>query len=271
MRKSNDEATIPKSIRHKRILDIAAEKPDAPLEEIAEEIPSTTPDLVEHVLEEYGDPASDDSTAGSGDHEVVETDDNAGENSENGPDGEAGTPLESAATEATEQGEPNMIDETGAPRLEELSEKQRRTLRAIRENPEATQEELAGQLGVSAPTISNRVNSIEGFEWRRRQAFVAAVFNEPKPATEPQSAPDQSATDGGVKSEFDTLAERVTRLEHQLEAWSPVEPTRAVFDDPELLHKVIHACMDSTKISEDEELQILKNLLSPGATVTSDE
>lgn len=60
MNKSDSTVSIPKSMRHKRILDLVAEEPDASLETIADEIPSVTADLVENVLEEYGVPANDD-------------------------------------------------------------------------------------------------------------------------------------------------------------------------------------------------------------------
>lgn len=48
--------------------------------------------------------------------------------------------------------------------LEDLSEKQRKTIRLIRDHPEETKTELARWPNVSAPTISNHVNSNEGFE-----------------------------------------------------------------------------------------------------------
>jgi len=60
-----------KSVRHKHILDTAAEHPDASMEELASMVPSATTDLVERVLDKYGDPAEDgpddDATAGEGD------------------------------------------------------------------------------------------------------------------------------------------------------------------------------------------------------------
>ena len=49
-------------MRHKRILDVAAGHPDAFLNEIAQEVPSATTDLVETVLVEYGHPVADDGT-----------------------------------------------------------------------------------------------------------------------------------------------------------------------------------------------------------------
>lgn len=63
-RSGNEQSgrTLPQSMRHQRILDIAAKQPQASMESIGEEVPSATVELVEHVLEEYGDPADDDTT-----------------------------------------------------------------------------------------------------------------------------------------------------------------------------------------------------------------
>lgn len=60
MSKSEPPSTQPKSIRQKRILDIAADNPDATLAEIAEQIPSVSADHVDRVLDQYGDPAASD-------------------------------------------------------------------------------------------------------------------------------------------------------------------------------------------------------------------
>jgi|APHM01.1.fsa_nt_gi hypothetical protein len=51
-----------KSMRHKQILDAAAERPDASITQLASMVPSATADLVQHVLDEHGDPDADDGT-----------------------------------------------------------------------------------------------------------------------------------------------------------------------------------------------------------------
>ncbi|ELZ01829.1 MarR family transcriptional regulator [Natrialba asiatica] len=58
-----------------------------------------------------------------------------------------------------------------------LTAKQRETLREIAARPEATQADLADTLGVTSATISQRVNSIDGFDWSRRRAFVSGLFD----------------------------------------------------------------------------------------------
>ncbi|MFB6191979.1 MAG: hypothetical protein ABEI11_01515 [Haloarculaceae archaeon] len=50
------EPDTPRAVIHKRILDVAADQPDASMAAIADEITGATTDLVERVLDEYGDP-----------------------------------------------------------------------------------------------------------------------------------------------------------------------------------------------------------------------
>jgi hypothetical protein len=38
--------------------------------------------------------------------------------------------------------------------------------------------------------------------------------------------------------------------------------TRPTGIDPELAHKVVHACLNSDRISEEEELRLLKQLMA---------
>lgn len=251
MSKTDERPAIPKSIRHKKILDRAAEHPDASLEELADDIPSATPELVEHVLEEYGDPGEDTPPASTTD-ERSESDDESSE----------------AASTTDQNAQWESATETSYPSLADLSEKQRQTLRAIHENPTATQGEIADRLGVSAPTVSNRVNDLENFEWQHRRAFVDAVFDETEskpdsaaevtPERSAESSPTHSATDGGTDDRLDRLEARLASLERELEEQPPTTRPDTVFDEPELFHKVVHACMDSDVITQDEELEILK-------------
>ncbi|MEF8828294.1 MAG: winged helix-turn-helix transcriptional regulator, partial [Haloarcula sp.] len=157
MSKSTKGRTAPKSMRHKQILDVAAEKPEASIEELAAEVPSATADLVERVLEEHGDPAEDDGT-------------DAADESPSG-----------AATAS--QPYPAPAD---------LSSAERETLRAIQQHPTASQRDLAERLGVTASTVSNRVNGIDGFDWADREAFANAVFSDEAP--EPVPAPAEAET-----------------------------------------------------------------------------
>lgn len=224
MLRSKGRPTFPKSIRQKQILDLATEQPDASLEELAAEIPSATAELVENVLKEYGDPAKD--------------------QSESAPD----TP------------NPQMIHENHHLSPDDLTKKELETLYAIREHPEASQRELAKVLDISGATISDRVNSIEGFDWAERQSFAEAVLKNGSDATVQDRK--MRDTDADYEATLDQLVERITAVEQRLEESANDSDSSAGFDNPELIHKVAHASLRSDAITEDEELRILKVLVN---------
>jgi len=270
-------------MRHKQILDVAAENPEASIAELASEVPSATAELVERVLEEHGDPAEGDE------------------------------PDASEETESEQSSESQSV-----PDPDDLSSTEYETIRAIRKHPTASQRDLAEKLGVTASTVSNRVNGIDGFDWTNREAFANAVLSddESEPATTDEPAETTASSDAPVNqaADSDTDASPVTEDDADRRAaapdttpddddHSPAEPATAAgevnttitqfqstveelsaqladlegqvdtiadgggspqsqpFQDPELVHKVVHACMNSEKISEDEELRILDSLL----------
>lgn len=308
MSRTNNDSFNPRSVRHQQILDVAANNPDASLREIADEIPSATTDLVDRVLEKYGDPA--------------DTND-----SETHPD------------------QPAMTDTQPVPDPDDLSPKERQTLQAIHEQPEATQRELADTLDIAPATISNRVNAIDGFEWDNRHEFTQALFTDestPQPPTEteskdptetssPESTSDQptpnnppadtspspetsnpktttdtnaetaatsetppeqaAVADGATNSDttqpaesetpeptspeqqtpptdheeaetLEQLSERLTNIEEQLEALEHHEASDQVVSDPDLAHKILHACLEADTISEEDELEIIRKFIT---------
>lgn len=248
---SDRQSAAPRAVVHKNILDAAVDQPDASMKELAESVTGATIDLVEQVLNEYGDPGEEVTAASDGTADV---------------------------NESSERGASEPMRETNGhkeqyPDEEELTEKQRETLCAIREYPEATQADLADILGVSPATINARVNSIEDFDWERRHEFVEAVVDHPPASIEPEpdrtssdqteeraSADDTSAADRQhLEQQIRDIAERIERLEERVEdkqgTASPVK------DDPELAHKVLHACLESEQISDAEELEIVKAFL----------
>lgn len=220
---TNDRPSMPRSIRHKRILDVAAERPDASFEAIAEEIPSVSADTVEHVLDQYGDPAEESP-------EVL------------------GDPIEQSPEQIEKE------DEETRPEWSALTDKQQETLRAIRDNPTATQQELGDIVGVSGATICCRVNGIDGFDWSEREDFAAEIM-ETSQANSTEERNDPVAANG-AKQQLEKLTDRVAALEDKLDG-----PGDDRIDDPELAHKILHACLESDAISEDEELQILRTFL----------
>lgn len=173
--------------------------------------------------------------------------------------------------------------DTQYPSLDDLTDTQRTTLQAVHDTPGATQREIADQLGVTASTVCNRVNDLPGFNWTTRKGYVEAVFGadagggSTDPTTGPESAGnggDDEATRTDDQTDPQTeavsmeasdthiaeISDRLSTIEQQVSALDDAEPQGA-FDDPELVHKVVHACMESEAISKDEELRILKNLL----------
>lgn len=272
---SSDEAPVtpPKSMRHKRILDVAEEHPDASKDQIASMVPSATRDLVDRVFEKYGDPAASDASA------LVDTEETNDERTETtGPADTSDSDPEVTRNGGNADSDPPS---TTPPSLDELSQKQREVLRAVAATPATTQQVIADRLGVSRATVSKRLNSIEEFEWEQREAFVERVAAdlEPEQRAGDHAASDEAAVDGGRHSSHEqsldgsgletALADVETAL-GQLEARvedlesRPAEtPTgQPVFDDPELVHKVLHACLEVETISEDEELRIIQRLMT---------
>jgi len=190
MSTDNGGTGFPQSMRQRRILDVAREHPTASVETLASMVSSATPQLVEAVLDEHGDPSADDE---------LSTD--AGTGTESGtepmvPNGGSDAPADETtgtddATESqdTDDSEPST---PAYPRFEELSATQQEVLEAIAATPEATQREIAERFDLSTATINNRVNSIPGFEWTDRESFVEQVLDEPP---SPDASTDSSSTD----------------------------------------------------------------------------
>lgn len=242
-------STKPRAMIHKKILDVASEQPDASLDDIAAQVSSANTDLVERVLDEYGDPA--DTTS---------------------PDDSADTPPKNV--ESTTPDSPEL------PAMSEITEKQRKTLQAIYDHPDASQQEIADLLDVTAPTVSRRVNTIEDFDWSDRHTIATSILdsthspetdrpdnpaNETPPSpddeTPPATATPAMSQNAPTREPLEELAERITTLEQRLETTTDTPAKEPLGGNTELLHKIIHACMESETITQDEELQIIEQLL----------
>lgn len=228
MSRSEGNQPTPRAVVHKRILDAAEAQPDASLEDLASDIAGASIELVEQVLEEYGDPVAVEQEPASN-----ETD-------------QGSTPVADAAPGGNE-----LAEGSASPDLEDLSEKQLETLRAVRSRLSATQQEIGAALGLSASAVSNRLQDIEGFDWNDREAFVSELFDAPVLA---------DGQGGSVSaSEGDGIEERLDELEARLEAVANGSTTVELPVD--LAHKVIHAVVRSDRVDEDEELEVIKALL----------
>lgn len=246
---SDRSPALPRAIIHKQILDAAAASPDASLGEIANQVSGASIDLVDRVIDRYGDPS------------IPDSDPEESLDSEDALDVESDLldrEVESdRAVESTIEDETDHPERNGDSHVEsvDLTEQQRKTLLAIYEDPDATQRELARRFEVSSATINTRVNSIDGFEWDNRWEFVNRMkeIGQLEPSTNGSVHEEQSA----VHEKLDELATKVTTLERRLRD----QRDASVFDDPALVHKVVHACITSERISEEEELRILQGIL----------
>ncbi|RQG93822.1 winged helix-turn-helix transcriptional regulator [Natrarchaeobius chitinivorans] len=339
--RTQSHVNAPRAVIHKKILDAAESRPEVSMEELAETVSGATTEMVENVLDEYGDPAE------SGD-------DSSGENPEvnsssESPDDamEADQPTlattdstdepTSATDDSTDEQTPATGDSTdeqpsgprSRPTLEpdDVTEKQLETLREIREYPTATQAKLAENLGVTSATISQRVNGIDGFDWSNRQQLVAELFDlegsfdgedapteggdsdaelageavrdggeadesearirrqkasptdsDPPAPTDSDGAPgregergDETADFSEIETQIDEslagLSEQITQLSHRLETLEATVTDNTsrgagIPSDPELVHKMLHACLTSEQITEDEELRIVEEMLA---------
>jgi hypothetical protein len=303
----------PKALIHRIILDEAEGKPDASINELANSVSAATPDLVERVLDEYGDPGEK-------------------------PTGQQSFNKQADDTLSDQQSETEQhVTSTDEALLSinDVTKTQRKILKAIAKNPTATQGELGDQFDVASATICSHVNSIDGFNWDDRKDFVEGFLpsvelnapgssseteaEEPADEREAEEPADEreaeepavvvndagptieAKADGGTGSDLseNTMIEEEqsqatgtdesqcsvegedgsTELTRQLELQAELQSLREhliqveeqvkavdadsniVFDQPELAHKVIHACMKSDVISEDEEVQIIKQFL----------
>ncbi|ELZ03360.1 hypothetical protein C480_16545 [Natrialba aegyptia DSM 13077] len=357
-----------------------------------------TVSIVEQVLDEYGDPGRSDDSEDT--VTLSEGDAATGSSAGAAPPVASVEPATSESTQESDDSDqtdyadpqaddPSMTTDNSAHShgtssdalidSDALTAKQRETLREVAARPDATQAELADTLGVTSATISQRVNSIDGFDWSRRRAFVSDLFDtdpslgdtdsgdgtvsdtengdrnpeddstetaattdsmgdaaseplsdgasdiasETQTRSQPSesttasahasvSEPDQSPAVTGDDTESDTLnsdpavqakptaeqtdesedervigtgtktdtetetatdttvetaqiralTDQLTTLSRQLDELeaksAPGDRAAGPLSDPELTHKILHACLDAEYISRDEELRIIR-------------
>jgi DNA-binding MarR family transcriptional regulator len=177
--------------------------------------------------------------------------------------------------EKAEEADEEDVNGQGTVDAADLTEKQLRTLRLIAENPEATQGELAERLDVTRATVSRWLSDIPAFEWTERQEFITTMLEDDENAegTTPDefvqlddrlAETEQSVPDDVGRSEFERIDERLNEIEGRLERMqtgtdAETGSTHLVVG-PELAHKVVHASINSDLLTEEEELQLLKDL-----------
>lgn len=231
------EPLIPRAVIHKRILEAAEESPDASYGRLADQIGGASANLVEQVLEEYGDPADAETSTNGTDVQSL-TDDQSDAIDDASHSSEA---------EATVPDQPETA----------LSDKQLETFRTIARHPGATQAEIADQLDVSPATVCNRVNAVDGFDWADRAGFVDTLFGngvEVPPST-------GADTDGPSELAKKVMGNetKIEQLEHRLDTLSV--SYEALWSDPDLGQRVIQACIDAEEITENEVVRITEAVI----------
>lgn len=248
-----EASPMPRAVIHKKILDAAKSHPDKTFGELATTVNGASEDLVKRVLDEYGDPVESAKPATDATNEPNENQSEMSNTKTNG-----------AVNDESPQEAPQVQHESV-----KITDKQREALRAIRKHPDATQRDLADQFGVSQATINTRLNSIDGFDWEHRHEFVETMLdnnNSPSDDATPSSTSmEETATPSSVSIDDLTyhvadLAEQVQTLEQQVEDQS--SPARSPFGDPDLASKMVRACMKDNNITEEEENQIPKKIIT---------
>lgn len=246
-REGEQVSEVPRAVIHKKILDAARSRPDDSMEEIAADVSGANVNLVEQVLDEYGDPGSPSEVTGDGTAAETETDPNSDHDS-------------AMSTSESKHDDSPPVDPA------DLTEKQLATLRIIRDNPDATQEEIAEEFGVTSATISHRVNGVEGFDWADRHEFAKSMVEKTNGDTHSTMTDTDDQGSSSVESR-EEISDRISALGQRLDAIEQRvedEPTSPppVLSDPALIHKVIRACMNSESISDEEELRIIEGLVA---------
>lgn len=295
MSDSGSQRQFPKAVIHKQILEVAEANPDASIEGIADEISGASPDLVERVLDTYGDPGGAQSGSAESPPAAVAADtkyDSPGlarEENRTAPQAveqQAHTDMDAEATgdapaqhsdsdpdaelEGTEMSEPDS--ESVLVDRDDISEKQWDVLRAIRERPEATQRELAEQFDVTPATISRWVNDIPGFEWQDRQAFVTHQFDTTTTVSDGGSRSQNALDDrvAEIEARLDEIEDGFAALRDRLDgveqagasagAGADGSAAEAAAIDPELYAKLVRACLADDRIDDEEEQAIITAL-----------
>ncbi|WP_157224647.1 MarR family transcriptional regulator [Natronococcus occultus] len=272
-----EKARVPRAVIHKKILDAAESRPDASIEAIAEDVNGATTQMVERVLEEYGDPATPSGESEGGEEEDTDlttsktnsepknpdteeiTDDNEAETdcrledgNEETADSEPDTGIEMPAEKGEEDGgdqrsetmEPvrngHESQATSSLTASELTEKQLETLREIYRRPSATQAELGDTLGVTSATINQRVNTIAGFDWTNRQHIVGELF-------ENEATNDDETTEADRSVDSDSDARCDSSIESSKNADTSSESVNSREEQPKAESDAVRSRASSTE------------------------
>ncbi|MFB6096280.1 MAG: winged helix-turn-helix transcriptional regulator [Haloferacaceae archaeon] len=296
------KASTPRAVIHKRILDVARDQPNASIERIAGEVSGATPDLVDRVLDDYGDPAEADAEAvGDADDPEFSVEELTDRQCEilqtiyENPDASQRTLAGYLGiTAPTVSRHLNKIPNWDWDRRLEFG---RVVVEHVESNGRGAEETDADELDADEPdgdevgsagpdgdepdsqetetaepgASDSGTDDPDGEEATDEEAEADGPEASDARATEEETdarateeetgarATEEASVAGIDRRTIDRLDERIEGLERRLDGG---EEPRLVLDDPELVQRVIHVCMDADAIDEDDELRIIEALLT---------
>lgn len=278
------KASTPRAVIHKRILDIARDEPDASIEQIASEVSGATPDLVDRVLDDYGDPAEpkymtqpDVSVDSLTDRqcEILRTILRNPDASQRTLAGYLGITAPTVSRHLNKIPDWDwdrrldfakaVVDEDEESAAEESPDEDVGDAEPVGEEPvdqesTANRDEPAtdGEAPADGVTADENAESgdteIEAAEPASTEVAETVIISTDGAGTDGVST-DVAKTDQGT---LERLDERISGLEQRFTKTD----TELVVDEPVLVQKIVHVCMDAETITEDEELRIIRALLT---------
>lgn len=123
-----------------------------------------------------------------------------------------------------------------------------------------------------APSASADPAASESVPRKPHNAVSDGVVDGPAPAASDSDPADQDGTTESTAAEsgdtveamshqLEELAQQLATMEQELHSAGESDGG-SPFGDTDLLHKVVHACMNSDQITEDEELEVLETLMN---------
>lgn len=123
-----------------------------------------------------------------------------------------------------------------------------------------------------APSASTDPTASESVPRKPHSAASDGVVDGPAPTASDSDPTDQDGTTDSMAAEsgdkveamshqLEELAQQLATMEQELHSAGESDG-ESPFDDTDLLHKVVHACMNSDQITKDEELEVLETLVN---------
>ncbi len=250
-------------------------------EEIASEIPSATSELVVRVLKEYGDPAAEDSGEDKDDHDSA--DEPSGDDSSANSATEHEVPRFDALSDKEretfraihkhpEESQREIASRLGVSgptvncrvnSVKGFDWDTRQTFTAALFENESADSEFRNtasserqQILADGPQGANASPRDDSDQNEDDHVETGTTLPADK-ATEAATA----ATSEPAETDSERVLNRLDSINRQLDTLASKSTSDTAFEEPELVHKVLHACFRDENITEEEELHILEEFL----------